>query len=81
MHFCDDKVGYANAPLRPVALHFLPSTHKLGRNVSGVLRTYSSSNQSNRNKICDQISHFSTFCALSRPVTKIMPHEYTTASQ
>lgn len=81
MHFFDDKVGYANAPLRPVAVHFLPSTHKFGGNVSGVLRTYICSSQSNRIKICDQISHFSTVCVLSRPVTKITSHEYTTASQ
>lgn len=81
MHFCVDKGGYAKAPPCHVALRFLPSTHKFGRNVSGVLRIYISSTKATRIKICDQISYFSTFCVPNRPVTKFTSHEYTTASQ
>ena len=64
-----------NAQLCHVAVHFLPSLHKSGRNVSRVLRTYISST-----KICDQISYYAIFCVPNRPVTEIMSHEYTTAS-
>jgi len=69
MHLCDDKDGYANAPLCHVAVHFLPSTHKFGRNVSGVLRTCIPSTKATASKFVTRLVTFLHFvCAVAQSV-------------